>query len=301
MTTTHIEPPKDLPSGPTILRTLVVPFDEAILPPHKDAGHRFTWATVRVPTNPEKVSLNVDHDTSEVGMIVAAVKRSDGIWASIKVGLTAERLIAAGHIGVSPEIDESGVLTGLALCVDGVAGLPSARIVDSLPSFTSAEAPAERASVPSFPLIGLGTGKAPTAPAEFKSALAWGQVGESTTIIGTGAKASDSKGKRNTDVPSPFAGRPVLSTPDPELEAETARRRFEEIRAGRKKWEEWPETFLRQHRKNYQILCEQFEAERARDAAEQRRKAERARDAELKAAIEAIMAPAPKRWWQWWR
>jgi hypothetical protein len=300
MTTTHLEPPKDLPSGPTILRALVVPFDEAILPPHKDAGHRFQWATVRAPADPEKVSMNLDHDTSEVGMIVAAVKRSDGIWASIKVGLTAERLIAAGYVGVSPEISEDGELIGVALCKKAPAGLLSARIVD-LPSFTSAEAPTERASVPSFPPIGLGT-KAPEAPTEFKSALAWGQVGETMTIWGTGGKASDlEEGPKLKQPPGSFNGAPVLSQIDPVLEAERARRRFEEIRAGLKEWEEWPETFLRQHRKNYQILCEQFDAERARDAAEQRRKAELARDAELREALAAIASPPSRRWWQWWR
>ena len=59
-------------------------------------------------------------------MIVAVVKRSDGIWASIKVGLTAERLIAAGYVHVSPEISETGELTGLALAVERPSGLPNA-------------------------------------------------------------------------------------------------------------------------------------------------------------------------------
>jgi hypothetical protein len=300
MTTTHIKPPEDLPTGRGIFRALVVPFDEPIEPPHRDSGHRFQWATVRVPADLEKVSMNLDHDTSsEVGIIVGAVKRSDGIWASIKVGLTAERLIAAGYVALSPEISEDGELVGLALAFKGRAGLPSARIVDSLPSLTSADAPTERASVPSLPPVALGNGKAPTAP-EIKSP-AWGQVGPQLTIWGTGGRASDVMIPKLKPPPGSFDGAPVLSQIDPEAEVERARRRFEEERAGLKAWDEWPATFLRQHRKNYQILCEQFEAERARDAAEQRRKAERARDAELKAALEAIIAPQPRRWWQWWR
>jgi hypothetical protein len=116
MTVAALNPPEDLPRGPEILRALVCPFNEPIQPPHKDAGHRFRWQDVRLPVNPEAVALNTDHDTSTIGVVIAATKRHDGLWASLKVGLTAERLIRAGYVGVSPEID-NGELVGVALTV----------------------------------------------------------------------------------------------------------------------------------------------------------------------------------------
>jgi hypothetical protein len=180
----ELVPPDGLAHNPSrgIFRVLVCRWGEAIERPHKHAGTVFDRGDVRLPDRDllERLPVNVDHGSDQIGVILSATTDEAGLWASVKFGDQGRYLLAIGFRGVSLETDDEGRLCGLALAVKAPAGLPSAQVlVDgpvTVPRYALAPVVASTVQLSREPdpfrqksgtLI--GSAKAPVNPAEWSA------------------------------------------------------------------------------------------------------------------------------------
>jgi hypothetical protein len=105
------------------LAALVLPFGESIAAPNPHAGLSYRWGDVRLPRG--EVPIDVDHDERQVGFASSFVLTNEGVWARLKLGKTAERLLGDGFTGVSPTI-AGDQITGVSLTRS--PGFESARL-----------------------------------------------------------------------------------------------------------------------------------------------------------------------------
>jgi hypothetical protein len=127
MSTTTFSPPEGLPAGRRVYPALVVPFGEAVDTDHEDAPRVFGWGDLKLPRG--DVPVDVDHDGQTVGLASGFVQTRDGIWSSLKLGETSERLVRQGRTALSVEIVEGGEIVAVSLVRAGRPGFRSARLI----------------------------------------------------------------------------------------------------------------------------------------------------------------------------
>jgi hypothetical protein len=259
-----MRPPEDLSHEPDhrIRRALVLPFAELVSSDHPDAGRCYGWTDVRLPRR--EVPIDVDHDRSRVvGVGTHFVKDQVGIWCSIKLGYEAARLARCGYVRLSPELNDSGEICAVALCVDSSPAFASARILD-----VEAEEDEIPFQAPEVPFLEGGRPR-------------------TLVIIGGTTRQAPPPSFR---APDPLI--PALDQPDPEAEVIRLRKQFKDWQRDLRKQETFWADLQAKRRADYEELRRQREAEAARDY-ETRRLTQRMT---FDLAMKAIPAARPRLW-----
>ena len=96
---------------PDVFACLALPWGEAISSGHDETpGVSFSRGEIHQPP-PEvlnRLPVTFDHDGADAGVILATATDRVGIWAAVRFGRKAQRLIASGASAVSPEFTTRG-------------------------------------------------------------------------------------------------------------------------------------------------------------------------------------------------
>lgn len=198
---TTFAPPEELADAELV--ALVLPFGEDVDRSHPLAPRRYEWGDVALPRQP--VPLREVHDGREIGVLSSFVLDRTGIWAKVKPGKTASKLIAQGITGISAEIDDDRITGATLVAEPRRPAFPSARLYSGQGAVLDAPNAALRFGVdPSTGLVAFPPPLPTRAPAPAPSSPAVVNLSEHRRLLA------------------------ALAGPDPELEVARARSMYED-------------------------------------------------------------------------